>query len=99
MENFLAYLIFGTGWPILIVGSIWTWKRSAQFAVPARTFLNIALIAFYVLGYVCTAYWLGVSWIAAVLPAFVVFFILFVVALREVHHATNATHGTPLSTH
>ncbi len=81
MEQALGYFIFGTGWPILIIGSIWMWKRAGQLPAVARTFLNVALISFYVLGYVCTFYWQGLPWLVGVLPAFVVFLVLFIVAI------------------
>jgi len=84
MEQTLGYIIFGTGWPILIIGSSWMWQKAGQLSGAATTFLNIALISFYVLGYVCTVYWQGLSWPVGVLPAFVVFLVLFVVAIRAV---------------
>jgi branched-subunit amino acid transport protein AzlD len=99
MENLLGYIIFGTGWPILLVGSVWMWKRSAQLAAEARTFLYIALIAFFALGYTCTAYWAGLSWVTGVLPAFAVFLVLFIIAVREVHHESAGKHGSALGAH
>jgi hypothetical protein len=93
MENLLGYLIFGVGWPVLIIGSIWMWRRAVQLPDSVRHFLNIALAAFYTLGYVCTAYWQGMSWIFGVLPAFAVFLILFVAALREVNVATRSSRS------
>ena len=82
MEQVLGYIIFGTGWPILIIGSIWMWQRAGQLPAVTKTFLNVALISFYVLGYVCTVYWQGFSWMVGVLPAFVVFLVLFIVVIR-----------------
>ena len=99
MEQLLGYIILGTGWPVLLVGSGWMWKRSAQLPEAARTFLNVALIAFYVLGYVCTVYWLGFSWLVGVLPAFAVFLVLFIIALREVRRASGGVHGTAVGAH
>lgn len=90
MEQILGYIIFGTGWPVLIVGSIWMWQKAGQLPVAAKTFLNVALISFYVLGYVCTVYWQGVSWLVGVLPAFVVFLVLFIVAIRGVLTGSKA---------
>ncbi len=84
MEQTLGYIIFGTGWPILVVGSIWMWRKVAQQSGPAKTFLNITLAAFYVLGYTCTMYWLGQPWLMGVLPAFIVFFALFIVTVKGV---------------
>ena len=82
MEQVLGYIIFGTGWPILIIGSIWMWQKAGQIPAATKTFLNVALISFYVLGYVCTVYWQGFSWMVGVLPAFVVFLVLFIVVIR-----------------
>jgi len=84
MEQALGYIVFGTGWPILIIGSIWIWRKAAQLSGAAKTFLNVALISFYVLGYVCTVYWQGLSWLVGVLPAFVVFLVLFIATIRSV---------------
>lgn len=84
MEQTLGYVIFGVGWPVLIIGSIWMWTKVGQLPSTARTFLNVALISFYVLGYVCTAYWQGLSWLVGVLPGFVVFLVLFIVTIRGV---------------
>lgn len=84
MEQALGYIIFGTGWPILVIGSIWMWKRAGRLPARAKAFLNIALISFYVLGYVCIVYWQGLPWLVGVLPAFVVFLALFIEAIRGV---------------
>lgn len=84
MEQSLGYIIFGTGWPVLIIGSIWMWQKATQLSGAAKTFLNVALISFYVLAYVCTAYWQGLPWLVGVLPAFVLFLALFIVAIRGV---------------
>lgn len=90
METMLGYIIFGVGWPVLIIGSIWMWRRAAQLSDSTRYFMNIALIAFYALGYVCTAYWQGLPRTAGVLPVFVVFLVLFVAALRKVSVAAGS---------
>lgn len=84
MEQTLGYIIFGAGWPILIVGSIWMWRKAADLPGPAKTFLNTTLLTFYVLGYACTMYWLGQSWLVGVVPAFVAFLLLFIVTIRGV---------------
>lgn len=86
----LAYFIFGTGWPTLIFGTIWIWRKVAGLTGPARTFLVTSLVAFYVLGYTCTVYWLGLPWPIGVLPAFAVFLALFVVILRAVANWSRA---------
>ena len=90
MEQTLGYIIFGTGWPVLIIGSLWMWRKAGRLPGAAITFLNVALISFYVLGYVCTVYWQGLSWPVGVLPAFVVFLVLFVLAIRGVLAGSKA---------
>ena len=89
MEQALGYVIFGTGWPILIIGSIWAWRRAGVLHGATRRFLLIALSSFYVLGYTCTVFWRGGSWIVGVLPAFVVFLVLFIATLRDVAALTR----------
>ncbi len=84
MEQTLGYIIFGIGWPVLVIGSIWMWQKSAPLPAVAKTFLNVALISFYVLAFVCTVYWQGLSWLVGVLPAFLIFLVLFIVAIRRV---------------
>lgn len=91
MEQTLGYIIFGTGWPALVIGSIWMWQKAGQLPAIAKTFLNVALVSFYVLGYVCTVYWQGMSWQVGVLPAFLAFLVLFVVTVREVATGSKAT--------
>lgn len=84
MEKILGYVIFGTGWPVLIIGTIWMWRQVSGLTSPARTFLFVALATFYMLGYTATAYWLGQPWLVGVLPAFVVFLVLFIITIRTV---------------
>lgn len=84
MEKTLGYIIFGIGWPVLIVGSIWSWRKIASLSGQSKTFLNVALLTFYVLGYTCTMYWLSQPWLVGVLPAFVAFLVLFIVSIRGV---------------
>ena len=91
MEQTLGYIIFGIGWPVLLIGSIWMWQQAGQLPAIAKTFLNVALISFYVLGYVCTVYWQGLSWLVGVLPAFLIFLVLFVIAIRGVAAGSKAT--------
>lgn len=90
MEQTAGYIIFGVGWPVLIIGSIWMWTKAQQLPATARTFLNVALISFYVLGYVCTVYWQGLSWLMGVPPAFVIFLVLFIATLRGVLAGSKA---------
>ena len=89
MERALGYVIFGTGWPILILGSIWAWRRAGALRGAPGDFLAIALVSFYVLGYTCTVFWRGGSWVVGVLPAFLVFLVLFVATLRRVAASTR----------
>jgi hypothetical protein len=91
MEQTLGYIVFGIGWPVLVIGSIWMWQRAGQLPTIAKTFLNVALLSFYVLGYVCTVYWQGLSWLVGVLPAFLIFLVLFVVTIRGVATGSKAT--------
>jgi hypothetical protein len=91
MEQTLGYIVFGIGWPVLVIGSIWMWQRAGQLPAIAKTFLNVALLSFYVLGYVCTVYWQGLSWLVGVLPAFLIFLVLFVVTIRGVATGSKAT--------
>jgi len=86
MEQILGYVIFGTGWPVLIVGSIWIWQKVGGLTDPARTFLRVALATFYVLGYTATVYWLGQPWLVGDLSAFVVFLALFLVTIRTLNN-------------
>jgi len=89
MEETLGYVIFGTGWPILIIGSLWAWRRANILTGATRSFLIIALCSFYVLGYTCTVFWQGGSWVVGVLPAFLVFLVLFIATLRGVAASTR----------
>jgi hypothetical protein len=90
----LAYFIFGIGWPVLIIGSIWLWRHEQSFNHTEKTFLNVGLTAFYLLGFVSTVFWLGLSWYVGVIPAFVLFLVLFVIELRTVY---TAVHRVPAS--
>lgn len=59
-------------------------QKATKLSGPAKTFLNVALVTFYVLGYTCTVYWQGLSWVIGVLPAFAIFLVLFIVTVRGV---------------
>lgn len=86
----LAYFIFGIGWPVLIIGSIWLWRHEKGFNHIEKIFLNVGIATFYLLGFVSTVYWLGMFWYVGVIPAFVLFVVLFAVELRTVY---TAVHG------
>ncbi len=86
MES-LGDVIFGVGWPVLIVASIWLWRNMAHLTHTAKNFLHVALAAFYLLGYVCTLFWLGQTWYVAVLPTFVIFIVLLIIAVRTAYEA------------
>jgi len=87
MEDTLGYIIFGTGWPVLIIASIWIAFKTRYLTGLAKSLTYIALISFYVLGYTCTAFWLGASWIMGVLPAFAIFLILIIWMIMAVKKA------------
>jgi hypothetical protein len=89
----LAYLIFGLGWPVLIIGSVWLWRHMDHLAHDAKTFLNINLATFYLLGFVSTLYWLGQPWQVAVFPAFAIFLVLFVIVLRTTYVVEHQPSG------
>jgi len=84
MEQTLGNIIFPIGWIILVLGTIWVWTKSSSLTGPAKSYFNIALISFYVLGYTSTMYWLGFSWAVGVIPAFVVFLVLFIFLIKTV---------------
>ncbi|MGA7179800.1 MAG: hypothetical protein WBX11_09490 [Thiobacillaceae bacterium] len=95
----LAYLIFGIGWPVLVIGSIWLWRNEAVFNHTEKTFLNVGLTSFYLLGFVSTMYWLGVSWYLAVIPVFVLFIVLLAITIRTVYMATHHLEHTDREAH
>jgi hypothetical protein len=41
-------------------------------------------------GYVCRVYWQGLSWLVGVLPAFIIFLLLFIVTIRGVFAGSKA---------
>lgn len=84
MEQMLGNIIIPIGWIILVLGTIWVVMKSGSTTAPAKTYLNIALVSFYVLGYTSTVYWLGFSWTVGVIPALVVFLVLFIVLIKTV---------------
>ncbi len=92
MES-LAYLIFGVGWPVLFIGSFWLWRNMDHLSHVAKTYLNVSLAAFYLLGYVCTVFWMGEAWYVGVFPAFAVFLVLFVITLRTTYVMEHSGHG------
>jgi len=73
MEQILSYVILGLGWPMLFLGTFWAWKHSRHLKGSAKTFLNIAVISFYLLAYSCTMYLTDQPWLIGVVPVFVVF--------------------------
>ena len=78
MEQTLVYVLIFIGWIILVFGTIWARLNTSSLTGSAKTYLNIALISFYVLGYTCTVYWFDFSSAVGVIPAFVVFLVLFI---------------------
>jgi hypothetical protein len=88
----LALFIFGIGWPVLIAGSVWLWGKMDRLSHTSKSLLNVALIGFYLLGYVSTVFWLGQPWYIGVFPAFVLFIVLFVITFRTVLMAGKVGH-------
>ena len=84
MEQTLGNIIIPIGWIILVLGTIWVWTKSRSLAGPAKIYFSIALISFYVLGYTSTVYWLGFSWAVGVIPALIVFLVLFMFLIKTV---------------
>jgi CHASE2 domain-containing sensor protein len=73
MEEYISYITLILGWPMLIIGSYWIWKHSRHLKGSAKTFLNIALISFYLLAYSCTMYLTNQPWLLGVIPVFIIF--------------------------
>ena len=73
MEVFLSYFTLIAGWPMLLLGSYWIMKHSRHLKGSAKTFLNIALVSFYLLAYSCTMYLTDQPWLVGVIPVFVIF--------------------------
>ncbi|MDH5425967.1 MAG: hypothetical protein OEY29_13310 [Gammaproteobacteria bacterium] len=73
MEEYLSYFTLIVGWPMLLVGSYWIRKHSRHLMGSAKTFLNIAIISFYLLAYSCTMYLTDQPWLLGVIPVFVIF--------------------------
>ncbi len=73
MEEYISYFTLILGWPMLIIGSLWIWKHSRHLKGSAKTFLNIALISFYLLAYSCTMYLTDQPWLLGVIPVFIIF--------------------------
>ncbi len=92
MES-LAYLVFGIGWPVLVIGSLWMWRNMEHLSHVARVYLNVSLASFYLLGFVCTVFWMGEPWYVAVFPAFTLFLVLFIVTLRTTYVMEHREHG------
>ena len=73
MEEYISYFTLIIGWPMLFIGSYWAWKHSRHLKGSAKTFLNIALISFYLLAYSCTMYLTDQPWLLGVIPVFIIF--------------------------
>ena len=86
MEQILGYIIFGVGWPVLIIGSIIMLRKLSDFPPTEKLFAHIIIVSFYVLGYVCTMFWLDQHWLVGVGPAFIAFLILFIVTFHTLYH-------------
>ena len=73
MEEYISYFTLILGWPMLVFGSLWIWRHSRHLRGSAKTFLNIALISFYLLAYSCTMYLTDQPWLLGVIPVFIIF--------------------------
>jgi len=93
VDAFLGFPIVGGGWVALIVVSMFIWIKATSLANPAKTFLNIALVSFYVLGYTSTAYWLGQPWLVGLLPAFIAFVIMLFILVKTVNASVDKNSG------
>lgn len=89
MDQTLVYIIIFIGWIILVLGTIWVRLKTSPLTGSAKTYLNIALISFYVLGYTCTVYWFGFTSAVGVIPAFIVFLVLFIFLIKTVHSSES----------
>ncbi len=89
MDQTFVYIIIFIGWIILALGTIWVRLITRSLTGSAKTYLNIALASFFVLGYTCTVYWFGFTSAVGVLPAFVVFLILFIYLIKTVHSSKS----------
>ena len=89
MEQTLVYIIIFIGWIILALGTIWVRLKTSPLTGPAKSYLNIALISFYVLGYTCTVYWFGFSPAVGVIPAFLIFLVLFFYLIKTAHSSDS----------
>ena len=95
----LAYLIFGIGWPVLVIGSIWLWRHEGVFNHTEKILLNVGVTSFYLLGFVSTVYWLGMSWYIGVIPVFALFVVLFAITIRTVYMASHHPGHTDQEAH
>lgn len=89
MDQTLVYIIIFIGWIILVLGTIWVRLKTSALTGSAKTYLNIALIGFYVLGYTCTVYWFGFTSAVGVMPAFIAFLVLFIILIKTAHSSEN----------
>ena len=89
MESMLAYIILGTGWPILIFGSLWAWKHSSHLQQTARTFMNVAIGSFFLLAYSSTMYLTDQPWLLAVIPVFVFFAALMTIVVLTLKNTSS----------
>ena len=89
MDQTIVYIIIFIGWIMLVSGTIWVRLITRPLTGSAKSYLNIALTSFYVLGYTCTVYWFGFSSAVGVIPAFVVFIVLFYLLIKTVHSSES----------
>ena len=89
MDQTLVYIIIFIGWIILTLGAIWVRLITKNQTGPAKTYLNISLVSFFVLGYTCTVYWFGFNSVVGVIPAFLVFLVLFFILIKTAYSSVK----------
>lgn len=92
MEEYISYFTLIIGWPMLFLGSYWAWKHSRHLKGSAKTFLNIALISFYLLAYSCTMYLTDQPWLMGVIPVFIIFSALITTVVLTLLKTEEVSH-------
>ena len=90
MEQVLSYIILFLGWTTLLIGSVWIWKHSKHLKGSAKTFLNIAVVSFYLLAYSSTMYLTDQPMLAGVIPVFIIFSALISQIIVTLLHTKDA---------
>ena len=90
MEQALSYIILILGWATLIIGTVWIWKHSKHLKGSAKTFLNIAVVSFYLLAYSSTMYLSAQPMLLGVIPVFIIFSALISQVVVTLLHTKDA---------